>query len=182
MRRPRQNSLGILERRVDLGKKTKECDALSAKIGKLEEELATHRDAPKANEEKIGELEFRVSLNAKAFAHLMTLVKDHSLSSLWVAGENDELRRKVNYEERKALEAVSLAERLQAMASAMAEELDSSTAKFEELALEDQCMPGLVGYAKSQCEYVAVIEEASRTKALGGWTKYRTMDMEVVAE
>lgn len=41
------------EMRDDLGKKTKECDALKAMVGKVEKGLATLRDASKANKDII---------------------------------------------------------------------------------------------------------------------------------
>lgn len=55
----------------------------------------------KAREEKIDELNFRVALNVKAFAHLAKLVKDHHLISLRVAAENSAVRMKVNEREQK---------------------------------------------------------------------------------
>lgn len=70
-------SKDIYEMHDDLGKKTREFDALTAKIGKLKERLETLRDASKANEKKMKELESRVASDTKAIAHLGTLLMDH---------------------------------------------------------------------------------------------------------
>lgn len=45
------------ENRDDLGMKTRECGALSAKAGKLKEELEILRETSKTSEKKIGEHE-----------------------------------------------------------------------------------------------------------------------------
>lgn len=60
----------------ELGKKARECDALRAKVGKLDEGFAALREAPSANEKKLEKHESRVGLNVKTIGHLATLVKD----------------------------------------------------------------------------------------------------------
>lgn len=77
----------------------KNCKAFKAEVGKLEERLASMREALKAGEEKIEKLEARRVFDAKAIAHLSTLMIDHRSSSLHVAFQNGEFRRKVNYME-----------------------------------------------------------------------------------
>lgn len=62
--------------------KTRERDALRVKVGKLEKGLATLRDALKAIEEKVQELELQVAWDVNAIAHLTTLVKEHRSNCL----------------------------------------------------------------------------------------------------
>lgn len=64
------------EWRDDLGSKTRECDALNAKVDKLKKRLTTLRDMPKANEGKTQGLEMKVAWDATARAHLAKLEND----------------------------------------------------------------------------------------------------------
>lgn len=82
--------------RADLGKETKECDALRAKAGRLVQALATLHDAPKVSDEKIQRLELQANSDVKPVARLATLVKDHRSNCLCVTTEKGKLRRQVN--------------------------------------------------------------------------------------
>lgn len=75
------------EMQDNLGKNSKECDALSAKAGELEKRLAALRDAPLVNEKKMEVLELQMVSDIKPIAHLGTLVKNHRSTCLF---ENSE--------------------------------------------------------------------------------------------
>lgn len=57
----------------DLGKKTRECDALRAEVGELDTKLVTLRDSLKVNNEKIHGIQLHVALDARAIAHMQCL-------------------------------------------------------------------------------------------------------------
>lgn len=69
----------------------RECDALRAKVDKLEIGLVAMRNAPNENKMKIEELESQVASDTKGIAHLTMLVTNHGLNSTHVAAENGEL-------------------------------------------------------------------------------------------
>lgn len=80
------------ETRGDLGKRSEECDALKAKVDKLEKELATLRDAVMVNDEKRRVLELRLVSDARAIAHLVMLLENHRSNVFFVNAENGQLR------------------------------------------------------------------------------------------
>lgn len=96
----------LREMRDNLEKKTRECDVLRAMARILEKRLATLRDAPKTNAEKILRLEFRLASDVKSIAHVATPLKDHRWSNFLLAAEIGELRGEVIDMEGKAYKAV----------------------------------------------------------------------------
>lgn len=108
-----------------LGKKTRECDALTVNAGKLEKGLRRLLNPPKVNEEKIQGLESQVSSDAMAIAQLATLVRDHRSNCLRVTAENGDLWRRGNNLEEETCEAVLPAEQLRANVSFLTGERDA---------------------------------------------------------
>lgn len=71
----------------DLRKKTVECNALRVKVNELEKELGTLYDVPNLSDKEIQGFESQVILDAKAFAHLALLAKNHRFNCLHVTAE-----------------------------------------------------------------------------------------------
>lgn len=168
------------ETRENVRKKARESEALRTKASKLENEIATLRDALHPNEKKIAELESQKALDAKPIAHLATIVKEHLSSSLCVAAENGQLRRRVNVMKEKALPAGSSGERPQKKISATTRERNALVAKCEEFTLEVYYMPGLAEEAKCLHARVVELEEASKRNTLRTLAKRWITDMKVV--
>lgn len=76
----------------ELGKKTKEFDALRAKIDEPKKESATLRVASIANDKKIHELELQVASDDTNIAYLATLVKDNRLNFPSMTTESGEFQ------------------------------------------------------------------------------------------
>lgn len=75
----------------DFEEKTRECDALRAKVSQLQIELATLRDVSRGNDVKIQGLQSHVALDVMDIAHLATLVRCQSSNCLRVTAEHGEL-------------------------------------------------------------------------------------------
>lgn len=65
--------------------------------------------APKANEKNIEGLKSQMASDAKAIAHMTTLLKDYRWNSFRTAAENGKLRRSVSVIKEKTLETLSSA-------------------------------------------------------------------------
>lgn len=82
----------------------------------------------------------------------------------------------------KSREAVLSAEELQTKVSSMTKRRYAFTAKCKDLALDVQCVPGLVEEVRSLRLHVPELEKASMTKVAKVRAKLRDADMEVAAE
>lgn len=98
------------------------------KAGKLKNGLATLLETLKKSRGTIQGLESRMALDVKAIAHLKTLVNKNRSNCLCETAESGELQRLLDDMDGKPLEAVSSAEYLQAMVSAMLGDADALTA------------------------------------------------------